>query len=385
MVCQAAFWTSLALLAYTFLGYQWLIGILSRFRRPPAQPPPGPPPRATVVIVASNEAARIRSRVLNLLDTSAAVDILVCSDGSSDSTPSEARLAGARVIEFPLRRGKASCLSDVIPTLDSPLVVLTDSRQQFTPDTIPRLLRHFAHPAVGAVSGILRISDSITPTGAGVNTYWRMETAIRQAESDLDSCIGCTGAVYAIRRPLFRPIPSDTTLDDVVVPMQIALAGYRILYDSQAQAFDPQPLDTRSETRRKGRTLAGNFQMLLRYPSWLLPWKNRLAWQLISHKYLRLAGPLILICILASNTCLLSHPFYCACFALQFLLYLLAAIGLALPSLRIRLVTIPAGFLFLNLMTLRGFLRYILAPPGGAWDSRTPGSTPPQSPSTLCP
>ena len=368
MVCQAAFWTSLALLAYTFLGYQWLIGILSRFRRPPAQPPPGPPPRATVVIVASNEAARIRSRVLNLLDTSAAVDILVCSDGSSDSTPSEARLAGARVIEFPLRRGKASCLSDVIPTLDSPLVVLTDSRQQFTPDTIPRLLRHFAHPAVGAVSGILRISDSITPTGAGVNTYWRMETAIRQAESDLDSCIGCTGAVYAIRASLFRPIPPDTILDDVVIPMLIATQGSRVIYDNTAEAFDPQPLDPATETRRKARTLAGNFQMLFRYPSWLLPWRNRLALQLISHKYLRLAGPLLLISALASNALLLALPLYRAFFILQALLYILAAVGLALPSLRLRLLSIPSGFLFLNMMTFQGFLRFAFGPRGGAWD-----------------
>ena len=385
MAPRILFWTSLILLAYTFLGYQLLISLLARFRHRPAPPTAHPTGRPAVLIVAHNEEARIRSRIENLRATPLPLHITVCSDGSSDSTAAQARLAGAHVFDFPARRGKAACLSDVIPTLDASILILTDSRQQFTPATIPSLLRHFADPSVGAVSGLLRIGDPSSSAAAGIDLYWKMETAIRQAESQFDSCIGCTGAVYAIRRPLFRPIPSDTTLDDVVVPMQIALAGYRILYDSQAQAFDPQPLDTRSETRRKGRTLAGNFQMLLRYPSWLLPWKNRLAWQLISHKYLRLAGPLILICILASNTCLLSHPFYCACFALQFLLYLLAAIGLALPSLRIRLVTIPAGFLFLNLMTLRGFLRYILAPPGGAWDSRTPGSTPPQSPSTLCP
>jgi cellulose synthase/poly-beta-1,6-N-acetylglucosamine synthase-like glycosyltransferase len=196
-----------------------------------------------------------------------------------------------------------------------------------------------------------------------------METSVRQSESDFDSCVGCTGAVCAIRRSLFQPVPQDTILDDVVIPMQIALSGHRVIYDSCAEAFDPQPLDPRAETRRKARTLAGNFQMLLRYPAWLLPWSNRLAFQLISHKYLRLAGPLLLLCALAASAALNAIPLYRACLAIQLLLYLLAAAGLALPSLRTRLFSIPAGFLFLNLMTLRGFLRYFFGPRGGAWDT----------------
>jgi len=368
MAPRILFWTSLILLAYTFLGYQLLISLLARLRQRPAPRTAPPTARPAVLIVAHNEETRIRSRIENLRATPFPLDIAVCSDGSSDSTAAQARLAGARVFDFPIRRGKAACLSDAIPALDASIVVLTDCRQQFTPDTIPLLLRHFADPSVGAVSGLLRVGDPSTAAGAGIDLYWKMETALRQAESDFDSCIGCTGAVYAIRRPQFCPIPSDTTLDDVVIPMQIAQT-HRILYDNKAQAFDPQPLDPRAETRRKARTLAGNFQMLFRHPSWLLPWKNRLAWQLISHKYLRLAGPFTLLCILASNAFLLRIPFFRACFALQLLLYLAAAIGLAFPTLRIRLFSIPAGFLFLNLMTIRGLLRFLLAPPAGAWDS----------------
>jgi cellulose synthase/poly-beta-1,6-N-acetylglucosamine synthase-like glycosyltransferase len=374
MVCQILFWTSVALLAYTFLGYQLLIALLSRARprRPPAHA--SAPGRATVVIVAHNEQARIGPRIANLLAYPIPIDIAVCSDGSIDATASEARRAGARVFEFPTRRGKAACLSEALPSLDAPVIVLTDTRQQFTPDTIPRLLRHFADPSVGAVSGILRIGDARTAAGAGVTLYWNMETALRQAESDFDSCIGCTGAVYAIRRALFRPIPADTILDDVVIPMFIALSGHRVIFDSEAEALDPQPLDPRAETRRKARTLAGNFQMLVRHPAWLLPWKNRLAWQLLSHKYLRLAGPILLLCALASSAALARLPAYRACLGLQLLLYLLAAAGLALPSLRIRLFSIPAGFLFLNLMTLRGFLRFCFGPKGGAWESAAPAA-----------
>ena len=368
MACQIVFWTSVALLAYTFLGYQWLIGLLARSRRAPAPSPASPPERTTVLVVAHNEEALIRARIENLLASSLQVEVAVCSDGSTDATASRARLAGARVFEFTIRRGKAACLSDAIPALDAAIVVLADCRQQFDSHTIARLVRHFADPAIGAVSGILRIGDARTSAGAGMDLYWKMETAVRQSESDFDSCIGCTGAVYAIRRSLFSPIPADTVLDDVVIPMRIALSGHRVIYDSEAEAFDPQPLDPQAEVRRKARTLGGNFQMLFRYPAWLLPWKNRLAWQLISHKYLRLAGPALLLCALATSARLARIPIFSACLGLQILLYLLAVAGLALPSLHTRLVSIPTGFLFLNLMTIRGFLRFFLGPRAGSWE-----------------
>jgi cellulose synthase/poly-beta-1,6-N-acetylglucosamine synthase-like glycosyltransferase len=363
------FWISAALLGYTFLGYQFVIRALTGCRRRPDAAACCHPERAAVLIVAHNEESRIRARVENLRAAGLDLDIAVCSDGSTDGTATLARCAGARVFEFPNRRGKAACLSEVIPLLDAGIIVLADARQRFTAQTIPHLARHFTDPAIGAVSGILRIGRAGTSAGAGVNFYWKMETAIRKCESDFDSCVGCTGAVYAIRRALFRPIAPDTILDDVVIPMQIALTGHRVIYDSEAEAFDPQPLDPGAEALRKARTLAGNFQMLLRHPAWLLPWRNRLAFQLISHKYLRLAGPLLLLCALGSSAWLWRMPLYRACLGAQILLYLLAAVGLALPRLRPRLFSIPAGFVFLNFMTLRGLARFFLGPRGGAWNN----------------
>jgi cellulose synthase/poly-beta-1,6-N-acetylglucosamine synthase-like glycosyltransferase len=378
MVSQILFWAAAALLAYAFIGYQVVISMLARLKGRRAELPSGSAPQqVTVLVVAFNEEARIRARIENLRESRLPVEVAICSDGSTDSTVAEATQAGARVFDFPIRRGKAACLDEALRSLDAEIVVLADARQEFTPETIPRLVAHFADPAIGAVSGLLRIGDASTAAGAGVNAYWKMETAIRQAESDFDSCIGCTGAVYAVRRALAPALPADTILDDVVIPMGISLGGHRVIYDSSALAFDPQPLDPRSETRRKARTLAGNFQMLVRHPVWLNPFRNRLAWQLFSHKYLRLAGPLLLAVALGSNAALATIPFYRACLAVQVALYLLAIAGLAIPYLRGRLFSIPAGFLFLNLMTLRGFCRFVLGRSGGAWES---GNRAPQSP-----
>src|SRR5208282_5732404 len=113
-------------------------------------------------------------------------------------------------------------------------------RQQFTPDTIAELVKPFRDPQVGAVSGALVIEAAGSSAGAGVDAYWRLEKALRYAESRRDSCIGCTGAVYAIRRRLFQDLAADTLLDDVVIPMRIAAQGYRVVFEPRALAHDPQ-------------------------------------------------------------------------------------------------------------------------------------------------
>ena len=208
------------------------------------------------------------------------------------------------------------------------------------------------------MSGGLVLEDATGNVGKGVNLYWKLEKRLRQAESDWDSCIGCTGAIYAIRKALYKPIPADTLLDDVVVPMQIVTKGCRVLYDSEAVAVDPQASEADVESRRKRRTLAGNFQMLFRYPDWLIPWKNRLWWQLFSHKYLRVLAPVFLLSMLMSNL-FLTAPFYRIVLIFHLIFYLFAIIGMTMPGLKSRVVSIPAGFLFLNLTSIGGFIAYM--------------------------
>ena len=57
-------------------------------------------------------------------------------------------------------------------------------------------------------------------------------------ESEIHSVPGATGAIYAVRRSLFTPLPAGTILDDVVVPMRIVLGGHRAVFDPAARAYD---------------------------------------------------------------------------------------------------------------------------------------------------
>lgn len=365
--CQLLFWFSLAALFYTFLGYPILIGLLAKFAgRPPTKAPPAHPPSVSVVLVAFNEEARIVPRVENLLAAAypaEQLEVLVVTDGSTDGTVAKLRALTdprVRVLARAERSGKAACLNAAIPAARGELVVLCDARQRFAPHTIPELVANFADPNLGAVSGALEIDPAATGVGGGVDLYWKLEKFIRASEGRFRSTIGATGAVYALRRDLFQPIPEDTLLDDVVIPMQLAVNhGRRVSFDPTAPAYDPQTTDPAKEKRRKLRTLAGNFQMLAHHPGWLLPWRTGLWWQLLSHKYSRIVAPVFMVTMFASHAALADQPFYRPLFLAHLAFYGLALLGLALPTLRWKPLSIPAGFVFLNLMTVGGCVNWL--------------------------
>ena len=77
-----------------------------------------------------------------------------------------------------------------------------------------------------------------------------------------------------MRRSLWTPLLPDTILDDVLAPMRCVLAGYRVVFNERARAFDCTAPDADAEAQRKIRTLAGNVQVLSLEPRLLLPWRN---------------------------------------------------------------------------------------------------------------
>ena len=145
--------------------------------------------------------------------------------------------------------------------------------------------------------------------------------------------------------------------------MDVARQGYRVIFEPKSVANDPQPLASADERRRKTRTLSGNFQMFFRYPSWLNPIKSPLWWRVFSHKYCRLAAPVALVTAYVSSAFLTFRtpisPFGATCFWVQSLLYTLAIIGFLLPKISGRICSIPAAFVFLNVLVINGFINYL--------------------------
>ena len=371
---EGIFWISFVLLAYTYVGYQLLMRLLARTGRSAAPAPQASGgPAVTIVLAAHNEEHRIGARLRNLLSADYPPDrlsVILVDDASTDQTVSQAKAIQddrVHVLRNDRQRGKAACLNQALRHVRTEIVLFADARQAFEHDAIGRLVAHFSDARVGAVSGALELRQTAAGVGDSVGMYWKLERQLRRDEATWDSCIGCTGAIYAIRTKAFEPIPEDTILDDVVIPMRIVLQGYRVAYDMEAVASEPQEVAARTEGRRKRRTLAGNFQMLFRYPTWMLPWRNRAWWQLISHKYLRVLAPTFLLAMLLSNAALVSSPFYQLTLAAQLLFYAAAVTGLTAPRIGSRLVTIPAGFLFLNLSAVQGLLSYLRGTYSKGW------------------
>jgi len=357
MVLEAIFWSSALLLCFTYAGYPVLLALLVRLKggKKDAICPESSASglSAAVVLVARNEQERITARLANLFETDSPSlkEVIVVCDGCTDGTAAAAESfpdQRMRVLRVEPGRGKPAGVNAGVAAATSDIVVLCDARQRFLTDTLPRLLAWFDDPKTGAVSGALEIEPSTSGTGQGVDAYWKLEKFIRRMESDLDSSVGCTGAVYAVRRSAYEPIPDDTLLDDVVVPMQLAAKGLRVRFCAEALAYDPQALAGASEQRRKIRTLGGNFQLLFRYPFWLLPWGHRLWWKLIAHKYLRLAGPLVLAVLLFTSWALRGDLLYGTAFVAQACLYIGAVLAWSAPNLKVRVLSMAAGFLFLR-------------------------------------
>ena len=383
------FWTSLVLLAYIYFGYP-LIAALRAFVHPKPRLRAAIEPHVTIVVVAHNETAQIGARIENLLALDYPrdrMDIVIGSDGSTDGTVERARAYESRgggvpieVRSFLDNRGKPAVINAIVPTVRGEIVLFADARQQFAPDTVRQLVANFADPSVGGASGEL-VLKTTSATGAatrGTAFYWRYEKFIRSTEGRADSTVGATGAIYAIRRDLFEPIPEDTLLDDVLIPLRIVRRGYRVVFEPAARAYDEASATAKQEFMRKARTNAGTFQLFSR-ELWLLnPFQNRLWFETVSHKALRLGLPVLHAALLVSNLGLTSGWVYQSMLAGQLAFYAAALVGYAQRQSRRRFIlfSVPCAICLLSWAVVVGFFRFITDRQRITWErvSSTPTS-----------
>lgn len=371
------FWASAGLLAYVYAGYPLLAALRAHLFPKPRHVAPIEP-TVSIVVVAHNEGDRIGQRIENLLALdypAGTLDIVIASDGSTDNTAARAGEygpAGVIVRSFATRRGKAAVLSAVVPTLRGEIVLFADARQQFDADTLRVLVSNFADPQVGAVSGALVLATRGQTASAGHGTafYWRYEKFIRSSEGRADSTVGATGAIYAIRRSLFEPIPDDTILDDVLVPLRIVRKGFRVLFEPRARAYDWASPTAAQEFMRKARTIAGTFQLFAR-ERWLFnPRSNRLWFETMSHKALRLVLPVLHATLFVTSLVLAEQWLFRLAAAGQAVFYAAALVGHAQRNAERRspIFTVPCAICLLCWATVVGFTRFLMKRQQATWD-----------------
>lgn len=315
---HAIFWGSALTLGYTYFGYPLALAGLARGMPRPwqkasdasmqaamssGQPSPDFPeglPSVTLLIAAWNEARVIEAKLQNALAIAYPTDrlrIVVASDGSNDETVAIARrfeAQGVQVLDLP-RGGKTSAINRAMEQLaaeglTSELLVFSDANVFFEPDALQKLVRHFVDPQIGGVSGDVRLKPDGFSLGESQGLYYRYERWIQTQESRIGSIIGADGGMYAIRRALFRPIPTHLINDDFILSMEVVRQGFRLIYDPEAVAFEDSPVDSANEFKRKIRVEHGNFQAL--FSGYSVPHRNQplALFCYFSHKVARWLG-----------------------------------------------------------------------------------------------
>lgn len=341
------FWASTCVILYIYLGYPLLLAAWARLDPRPVRKASASDayawPSITIVLAARNESALLPGRLANLLDLSypGHRDIVVVSDGSTDGSSeavvefAQARqldTATIRIVNMPAG-GKPLALNAGVASATGEILVFADARQRFSTQALVELAANFSDERVGGVTGELMLdceeADATDSSiGDGVGLYWKYEKWMRRNESAVWSTLGATGAIYALRRRLWRPLPAETLLDDVLAPMTAVLQGYRIIFEERAVAYDRASPDAGAESRRKVRTLAGNYQILAQQPRLLLPVVNPVWIQYLSHKVGRLLVPWALLLTFISSALLApSSWLYASALTVQIGFYGLAGLG----------------------------------------------------------
>ncbi len=367
MISLVVFWSSCGMMVYIYAGYPVLVRIGARlFGRDVLRADSRP--TITVIIAAYNEEAGIAAKLASVraLDyPSSLMDVIVASDGSTDSTDAIVRSYGyadVALLRVEGRQGKTACQNAAAAAARGDILVFTDATTRLDSGGLKALLLPFADGSVGCVAGSLvyeRGGGSLTASG-GV-AYWSYELSLRTAESRLSSLVGVSGCLYAVRRAIYKPI-DPRLISDFVIALQVWAQGLRTVLEPTAICFEQTHDHAGNELAMRVRVAIRSINALVAERRMLNPFKYRIfAWQLWSHKVLRYASPFFWLGALAANFWLASDRFYFALLMGQFALLIAGVTGLALHGrgYRLQILNRPYYFLLTNVASFIAAVRFI--------------------------
>jgi biofilm PGA synthesis N-glycosyltransferase PgaC len=380
------FWLSLFTVFYTFVGYAILLYVLVKLRilikgKREVTEPGQYMPTVTLIVAAYNEERILEEKIrntLSLLYPKDKLQLLFVTDGSTDDS---AEIVGRyqdsiHLMHSPERRGKIHAIHRAMDTVQSEVVIYTDANTFLNKEALQLIVRHYADPQVGAVSGEKRVmQDSLSDATAGEGFYWKYESTLKKWDSELFSVVGAAGELFSVRRALYQHVQGDTILDDFMISMLIAKQGYRIIYEPEAYASEQSSDNIKEELKRKVRIAAGGIQSILRLKPLLNPFVYPvLSFQYISHRVLRwTVTPFLLIICLILNLIICieqSEPLYMVILMAQILFYSMALAGWVLEKrkIKVKALFVPYYFCVMNYAVLAGINRYVSGSQSAIWE-----------------
>jgi len=381
------FWTCLALVVYTYVGYGallWLIlkvrGLFARSKEPPLPADSDLPPM-TLMICAYNEEEVIAEKMENIRQLDYPRErlcVMWVTDGSTDhSNELLGQYPEVTLVFSPERRGKAVAMEHGLKENRSPFVVFTDANTMLNSGALREIARQFTKPGVSCVAGEKRVAarNKGQTAAESEGLYWRYESKLKQWDSDLYSAMGAAGELFAVRMEHYRRPPQNALLDDFMMSMLMVADGHRIAYTGQAYAMEYGSANMHEESKRKRRIAAGGLQSTWWLRRLMNPLRHpKVAFQFVSHRVLRwTVTPLAMLALIPLNIALVAAgagTIYTVILLLQLLFYTAALAGwmLARNGRKSRLLNVPAYFLFMNLNVFIGIGYLFTHRHSGAWE-----------------
>lgn len=358
-------------LLYVYIGYPLLLRAVVFCRGARRVETDGAVPSLSLVISAYNEAGVIRRKLDNVLELDyprEQLEVVVISDASSDGTDeivAEFASRGVRLEQRPTRKGKTAGLNWTVPRLAGTIVVFSDANTLYARDALRQIVRGFADPMVGCITGETQYLEGRSAADASERTYWGYEGRIKRLETAVGSTVGGDGALYAIRRTLWRTLP-EAAINDFLNPLQIVEAGWRAIYAPEARGFEETAGNVSTEWRRRVRIVSRSWRAVWQAKGVLNPFRvGFFTISIVSHKILRwLSGLFVAVCGAGVVTVVLAHQVLIVAGALSATGAGLAA--LVSPLWRRRLA-LPFYALVIQAASLVGVTKGMFGAVSGTW------------------
>ncbi|HZT57412.1 MAG TPA: glycosyltransferase family 2 protein [Pyrinomonadaceae bacterium] len=380
---RVCFWASAALMAYAYLGYPLLVFAVARLRSRPVRRAAFEP-RVSVVITAYNEERDLAAKLENTLALdypAEKLEVIVASDCSTDRTDEIARSfasRGVRLHRQPARRGKTAAQNAAVELARGDVILFSDATTLYSPDVLRVMLPSFADASVGCVAGrLVYVDPASSGVGRGARSYWGYEVFLREQESRACSLIGASGCLYAVRRAAYVSLYEDAC-SDFIIATKMVEQGLRAVFEPEAVCTEETNRRSDRELRMRVRVIAQTFADLWRHRRLLNPLRGGFySVELLSHKVLRYAVPLLLTVALVSSLALAPRSwFFAAAATAQICFYASALAGWLAERAgrRVRLLALPHYFVLANMASLLGFAQFLRGERYARWETAREGA-----------
>jgi cellulose synthase/poly-beta-1,6-N-acetylglucosamine synthase-like glycosyltransferase len=289
------------------------------------------------------------------------LDIIVVSDGSTDATEEIVSSIGDPrvVLKAYERAGKTSCLNRVVSEVTGDIILFTDANSMFPASVLTKIARNFSDKRVGLVTGWTKYRRQGSEVEEAPGIYARLEKITKLAESRISSCVGADGAIFAIRRELYRPL-EERDINDFVIPLNVLSQGYRAVLDADVYCLEEPAEEPNKEFRRQARITNRTLGAIWRNIDFLNTSQyGSFSIFLLSHKILRFLFPLFGVVSWLCAIFLMSGSFFYGLVAVLIGLFVGVGIVGVFGGVRSRLIDLCATFLLTNAGQALGWYRFL--------------------------